>query len=238
MITRRSTGPVRPALSWPLVLAALLSGCAGTPDSIVSGPLTVPPLQQPQYIERVNNGAIFQPGMSTAYLFSDDKRPRRIGDTLKVDIAESLSASNRVKTDTSRENAVATKGPGTNGSGSGLIHSLLNLDAQASGSDSFKGDGSTEKSSAFKGQIAATVINVLPNGHLVVAGERSVALNGGLNTLRFSGIVNPKDIRAGNVVASADAVNARIEVVGRGDVSDASTRNWLQRVLTNSLQVW
>ena len=82
------------------------------------------------------------------------------------------------------------------------------------------------------------MINVLPNGHLVVAGERSVAMNGGTSTLRFSGIVNPRDIRAGNVVASADAVNARVELVGQGDVSEAATRNWLQRVLTSSMTVW
>lgn len=59
--------------------------------------------------------------------------------------------------------------------------------------------------------MAVTVINVLPNGHLLVAGERSMGLNGGVSTLRFSGIVNPRDIGPGNVVASADVVNANLE---------------------------
>ena len=87
-------------------------------------------------------------------------------------------------------------------------------------------------------RIAATVTQALPNGNLVVAGERSVALNGGVRTLRFSGVVDPKDLASGNVVASADVANARLEVAGQGDVSEAASRNWLQRVLTNSLSVW
>lgn len=86
--------------------------------------------------------------------------------------------------------------------------------------------------------MAASVINVLPNGHLVIAGERSMAFNGGVNTLRFSGVVDPRDIRLGNVVVSADVVNARLEVAGKGELSEAAQRSWLQRVLTQSLAVW
>ena len=220
-----------------LAAAALLAGCAGAPTGLVTGPTLAMPVQAPAYVERVNNGAIYQPHMSAASLFSGERPPRQIGDTLKVDIAESLSATNRVRTDTSRDNKVASKGPGSSQSG-GLVNKILNLDASASGSDSFKGEGNTESSSSFSGRLAASVINVLPNGYLVVAGERSIALNGGQNTLRFSGIVNPRDIGAGNIVASGDVVNARLELAGRGDVSEAATRSWLQRVLTSSLAVW
>jgi flagellar L-ring protein precursor FlgH len=218
-------------------VTTFFAGCATTGDSIVQQPVSVPPIARPANIERLNNGAIFQAGMQ-ASLFSGRRKPRQVGDTLKVDISESLSASNKVKTDTSRENAVASKGPGTSSTSGGLVNKLLNLDATASGSDSYKGDGSTESNSSFTGQLAASVINVLTNGNLVVAGERSVALNGGVSTLRFSGIVDPKDLKENNVVASADVVNARLEVLGRGDVSDAGRRSWLQRILTNSLSVW
>ena len=71
-----------------------------------------------------------------------------------------------------------------------------------------------------------------------MAGERSMGLNGGVSTLRFSGIVNPRDIGPGNVVASADVVNANLESVAQGDVSDAASRSWLQRVLARSLSIW
>lgn len=217
-------------------IVALLTACAG-PETLVNGPLMVAPAVTPMTVERVNNGSIYQAGMSSVSLFSGERRPHAIGDSLKVDIAETVKARREVNTDTSRENAVASKGPGS-ASASGVLGSLLNLDASASGSDSFKGSGKTDNSSTFTGQLAASVINVLPNGHLVVAGERSVGMNGGISTLRFSGVVNPRDIRVGNIVASTDAVNARIELVGQGDVSEASRRNWLQRVLTSSMTVW
>lgn len=217
--------------------AVLMPGCANPQGSILQEPVAVLPTVRPANIERVNNGAIYQPSMQTT-LFSGRRKPRTIGDTLKVDISENLSASNKVKTDTSRENAMATKGPGTSSTSGGLLNKLLNLDASASGSDSYSGEGSTENSSKFTGQLAASVINVLANGNLVVAGERSVAMNGGVSTLRFSGVVDPKDLKENNTVASADVVNARLEVLGRGEVSDAGRRTWLQRILTNSLSVW
>jgi flagellar L-ring protein precursor FlgH len=203
----------------------------------VPGPLAAAPVARPQNLERINSGSIYQPNMASVSLFSGDRKPRYVGDTLKVNIAENLNATSTVNTDTSKTSGISAKGPGAK-AGVGIFSSIFNLDAAASGSNTFKGDGTTQNSGVFTGQVAATVVNVLPNGNLVVAGDRTISLNGGVNVLRFSGIVNPKDIQAGNIVASADTVNARIEVVGRGDVSDASQRNWIQRVLADSLSFW
>jgi len=222
-----------------LCLSVCLTGCTNTPISYVQPPLNVPPNTVPNYIEKVNNGAIYQPGMMSTSLFSGERRPHNIGDTLKVKVAEMSSASRKLNTDTRRENKVAVKGPGTKeGDQGNLLDRVLNLDATASGSDSYKGAGSTDNSSSLTADITASVINVMPNGHLVIAGERGISLNGGISTLRISGIVNPKDIKAGNIVASADVLNARFEVSGEGDVAEAGGRNWLQRLLTKTLTVW
>lgn len=222
--------------SWVL-LSLVVVGCASQPESVVSGPLYVPPVITPNYVERVATGSLFQPNMPAAFLFTGQQAPRRVGDTLKVDISEAISASSKLTTDTSRENKLAVKGPGATGV-SGMLKTLLDLDATASGSDSYKGQGSSENSSRFNGKMAVSVINVMGNGHLLVAGERTIAFNKGNTTLRFSGIVNPGDIKSGNVVASSDVVNARLEAVGDGEVSEAASRSWLQRVLTKSLTVW
>lgn len=219
-----------------LLALAALTGCASKP--VVQAPLYVPPNPQPMLVERTNNGAIYQASFSSGSLFSSARRPANIGDVIKVNITENVKASRKLSTDTSRENAVASKGPGNSKSGSKLVDFFGNIDASASGSDSYKGSGTTDDSSSFSGQIAATVINVLPNGHLLVAGERRMALNGGLSALRFSGLVDPQDIKSGNTIASSDVVNARFELAGEGDVSDAASRNWLQRLLTNQMSVW
>jgi flagellar L-ring protein precursor FlgH len=172
-----------------------------------------------------------------ASLYSGRKKPRHIGDTLKVDISESLRASNTVRNDMQRQSAFSSKGPG-NADSTNLLSGLMNQNISGSGSTSFKGDGTTKNDSSFTGQMAASVINVLSNGNLVIAGERSISLSGSVSTMRFSGIVDPKDIRDGNIIVSGDVVNARLEVVGQGDMADNTTRNWLQRVLTNNLAVW
>jgi len=223
-----------------LVASSLfLPGCASPPESIVKTPLSAPPAQPPSYIERINTGSIYQPASRQVSMFSAERKPRMIGDTLKVDISEALSTSSKITTTTSRANKVASTGPGSNSSSlGGLLKGVANMNATASGSDSFKGSGDTENTNNFTGRIAATVVNVLPNGNLMVAGERAIAFNNGLTTMRFSGIVNPADIGAGNVVASGDIVDARLEAVGKGDVNDTAGRSWLQRFLTKGLTVW
>lgn len=221
-----------------LIVSILLTACAGTPEPLVNGPTLVPALQPATYIERANNGAIYQAHMQANSLFSADRKPRQIGDALKVEIAENMRANQKLATKTSRDNKLANKGPGDGSNNNGIFNALANINATAAGSDSYEGSGNTENTTSFSGQLAVSVINVLPNGHLVVAGERSMAFNGGSNALRFSGVVDPRDIKPGNIVASADVVNARLEMAGKGDVSEAASRNWLQRVLTKSMSVW
>jgi flagellar L-ring protein precursor FlgH len=222
-----------------MAVPVVLAGCAATDKPLVPSPVYAAPQMSAQtYVERSNTGAIFQPGMAGQRLFSSERRPRQIGDTLKVDISEKLVASRQQHTETSRDNKVATKGPGSGGGGNGLLKKLLNLNASASGSDAYNGKGNADNRSEFSGQLAASVINVLPNGHLVVAGERSVAHNGGVSTLRFAGVIDPRDIQPGNVVASADVVNAKVELTGQGELDETGSRTWLQRFLTDTLRVW
>lgn len=220
-----------------LVLALALTGCASTVPPVAGPPFSVQPNPPPMYVERMPTGAIFQPGMNTVSLFSQQRRPRQVGDVLKVNITEKLDVGRKVSTDIQRKNAAATKGPGSSNT-SGLLGRLMNMDAKASGSDSFEGSGNTDSVSHFTGQITASVINVLANGHLVVAGERSITLNGSISNLRFAGVVDPQDVQAGNIVASTDVVNARFEVGGEGDVQDAASRSWVQRLTTRYLTVW
>ena len=222
-----------------IILASgfILPGCSTTKDSIISSPTTIRSNYQVASLERNNPGAIFQPNNSVG-LFQDT-RPHHIGDTLKIDISESFSGSSKSNTSASRKNDVASKGPGTGDDNmSGLLKGLLNMNASASGSDSFTGKGSTDAANTLKGKLAASVINVLPSGNLVVAGEKSVAFNGTINTLRFSGVVNPKDISSARIVSSEDVIDARLETVANGTVADTVSKGWLQKLLTDAMMVW
>ena len=218
--------------------AAALGGCS-SPTALVQGPVSVRPVPPPSYAERTVTGGIYRANLGNVSLFSDQRKPQAIGDTVKIDISESLNANSTVNSVNSRQNAVASKGPGLDSNSLGsLLKGLANMDATASGSDSFTGKGSSQNTSTFNARLSAYVINVLSNGNLVVAGERSMSFNGTLNTLRFSGVVNPLDIKAGGIVASGDVVDAKTELVGSGGTADTASRSWLQKLLTDGLSVW
>jgi len=149
-----------------------------------------------------------------------------------------MTASSKISTESRRKNNVASKGPGGANTISSLINNIINADTSASGSDSFDGKGKTDNTNVLKGKLAASVVNVLPNGNLEVAGEKKIAFNGTVNALRFSGVVNPKDIKVGRIVSSEDVVDARLEQVGDGMIAEAGSRGWLQKILTDALIVW
>ncbi|MBC7665457.1 MAG: flagellar basal body L-ring protein FlgH [Caulobacter sp.] len=221
-----------------IALIGALGGCA-SPSGLVQGPVSVRPVAPPNYAERTVTGGIYRANLNNVSLFSDQRKPQSIGDTIKIDISESLNASSTVNSVNSRANAVASKGPGLNSNSLGsLLKGLANMDATASGSDSFTGKGNSQNTSTFTARLSAYVINVQSNGNLVVAGERSMAFNGGVTTLRFSGVVNPLDIKAGGIVSSGDVADAKTELTGSGGAQDTAQKSWLQKLLTDGLSVW
>lgn len=97
----------------------------------------------------------------------------------------------------------------------------------------FSGKGGTEAANTFTGSITATVINVLPNGNLVVAGEKQIGVNQNVDVMRFSGTVNPKLLQPNNVIASTQVADVRVESRGRGAQGEAQTVGWLSRFFLN-----
>ena len=78
-----------------------------------------------------------------------------------------------------------------------------------------------------------TVAEVLPNGYLMVQGEKRMTLNQGSEHVRFSGIVRPADIRSDNTVDSTNVANAQIIYGGRGAMADANNQGWFMRMLNS-----
>ena len=224
-------------LTWLLILSSILglTACA-TPDApLVVPPYLATPTQRPPQVERARTGSLYP--TSGASLFSGRQRPRNVGDVIKVDIAESVKINNSVKSDLSRSSAFSSKGDGK-ANGSNWLSGLINQDISGAGKTNFSAEGSASNDSSFKGQIAASVINVLPNGNLLVAGERAIGQGGDVSIMRFSGLVDPADIKDGNIVVSSDVVNARLEILGKGDIADTTRRNWIQRLVNNTLGAW
>lgn len=208
-----------------IVLATLLLQACVAPQSIVTKPVTSRP--QPQAMVESQNGSIYQ--ASTARLWFEEPNARFVGDILQITLEENLSAVNKANSKTGRTGELALSGSGSVPYFPNALENLFNTSVSAKGSNTFNGNGETNSSNSISGSIAVTVIDVYPNGNLQVGGEKQVAVNGETNTLRFTGVVNPRDIKAGNTVSSTRVADARIEQVGVGAIGDANTMGWLQR---------
>lgn len=177
-----------------------------------------------------NNGAIFQAN-SYRPLY-ETYRARMVGDIVTVTIDEKISAKQETTSSISK-----------NGSVSGSIAAvpflkstqLGKLDVNGKSANAFDGKGSTESSNNFSGIVTCTVVEVLPNGHLIISGEKQIGVAENVDILKFSGQIDPTSIQPGNTVSSTQIANVRIEQKGRGAQSEAQGIGWLARFFLNIL---
>jgi len=183
-------------------VALTLAGCATAPSSIVSGPTTARPLPPAYPPVAQNNGAIYQTG--TYRPAFEDRRARHVGDVISVIITESTQAN---KTGASSGN----KSGSVNFGIPGPLQSRLGATVATSADNKYADADNQSASNSFRGTIGATVVEVLPNGNLIVAGEKQIAMNKGTEFIRISGMVNPDNITSTNTVASTAIADARVE---------------------------
>lgn len=164
----------------------------------------------------------------------EDPRARMVGDSITIQIVESVTATQKSTSNVSKTGAVDSSITSLPllGAGSSI---LGKLGAGAESSNTFAGTGDTANNQTFTGTITGTVMEVLPNGHLVVVGEKQIGVNHNVDVLRFSGVVDPRHVRPGNVVPSTQVANARIQSRGRGQQAEAQQIGWLSRFFLNVL---
>ena len=212
-----------------LLLGLTLSACGSLPQT-VSVDFPVAPEAQPMAAApaapQASSGSLFQ-RVSYRPAF-EDPRARMVGDVITIRIVETVAASQ-----VSKSTANRTTSGKASVSAFPLVSpvDLVNLKAGigTSSENDFSGKGGTESANAFTGTITATVVNVLPNGHLVVAGDKQIGVNQHVDVLRFSGTVDPRLVQPGNLINSSQVANARIESKGRGAQAEAQTVGWLTR---------
>ncbi|MEP7206001.1 MAG: flagellar basal body L-ring protein FlgH [Casimicrobiaceae bacterium] len=212
-----------------LVVLTLLGGCSTALRKVeVHEPFTARPA--PTVVPPLANGAIFQ---TAAYrpLF-EDRRARAVGDIITVSINEKLQASKQVSSSAGKNGSVGFEIPTVKGL---PLKGLKDMGFAADSKSDFAGKGDSSANNVFTGSITVTVTDVLPNGNLVVSGEKQLGINQGSEFIRLSGVVNPTTILAGNVVSSTQVADARIEYRGTGYIDEAQTMGWLQRVFLTVL---
>ncbi|MGB4583481.1 MAG: flagellar basal body L-ring protein FlgH [Rhodoferax sp.] len=217
---------------WPLVLGVGLGGCAQLPrEPLVQQPMTARP-EAPMRAAAPVNGAIYQTGAGTLALF-EDLRPRHVGDILTILVRENINASKSSAANASRNGSASTALGLIPDLFSGLISNEQNADA--SGQNTLSAKGGANAMNTFNGVITVTVVDLLPNGNLLVSGEKQMLINQGTEFIRFSGVVNPRLVSADNTVSSNQVADARIEYSAKGYIDEAQTMGWLQRLFLNVL---
>ncbi|GAB1386175.1 flagellar basal body L-ring protein FlgH [Melaminivora sp.] len=219
-----------------LALAMLAAGCASiNPPPPIDVLPTQPPLVEPRPMTRgpatgsLYSAASYRPGF-------EDPRARYVGDLVTIEILEKIDAKQGSKSNVDRES-------GAEGGITGLPLLSSKLSAKvaeqsklgAKYGSSFKGSGDTTSNNEFKSFITAIVTEVLPNGQLVITGEKQVGVNRSVDVLRFSGLVDPRNLRrgadghAGSVIDSRYVANVRVVSRGLGDQAEAQAVGWLAR---------
>jgi flagellar L-ring protein precursor FlgH len=169
-------------------------------------------------------GAIFQ-GEAYRPLF-ENVRARAVGDLLTVQIQENTTARQSSQTSVNREGKIDASIAALP-----FITSpaLPRAKVGASSSNDSSAKGESGSNNVFTGTITAMVAEVLPNGNLLIVGEKQVGVNQTVDSLRFSGIVDPRFIRPGNTIVSTQVADVRVQFRGKGDIDRAQTVGWLQR---------
>lgn len=209
-----------------LVLAT--SACQTVPPTNVHQPMSARPAPRPEL--GAANGSIYQVGVSRP-LF-EDRRARYVGDTITVKITETTSASMKSNAKTERSSSIsATVDPML-----GLpFKTFQGMSLGANSSNNFSGKGEEASNNVFTGTMTATVIEVLPNGNLLVSGEKQLGIGQQTEYVRVSGVVNPAFVSIANEIESGRIADARIEYKSAGYISEAQVMGWLARFFLSFL---
>ncbi|EIC22175.1 flagellar basal body L-ring protein [Thiorhodovibrio frisius] len=213
--------------------AAILAGCDSMPVNRGDDPDFLAASAPAPLPQQYNNGAIFQAAQSRG-LFEDYKA-RQVGDLLNVILIEKTDASKTAKTSATKDSNVDIDVARLdfNGTPVSPLGSLVGINSDAK--RSFDGQGDSEQSNSLEGNISVTVAEVLPNGNLVIQGEKWLGLNQGKEYVRLRGIVRPVDITAENTVLSTQVGDVQIYYGGTGAVADSNAMGWIMRFFISAI---
>ncbi len=219
------------AIVLALPATLLLGGCVAAGDVRPYPPMApvVPVMPAPA---APTAGAIYAGGQGLSLY--GDRIAREVGDLLTITLVESTTAQTSATTQVSKESSLSIGAPQLFGAPVTLNGRDV-LSASAEGERDFDGQGKSSQSNRLQGSVTVSVIQRLPNGNLVVQGQKNLRLNQGDELVQIQGIVRPADISRDNSVPSSRVGEARIVYGGRGAIAQANAMGWLSRFFNSRL---
>jgi len=165
--------------------------------------------------------------VKTAYT---DDVARKIGDVVTIIIAETSTIDNKAKRDLSKTASRSTDFNGDLGittDNHNILPRMPGFTMSAESSNSMNGKADYKDDRSFSDLITAVVIDIMPNGNLVVVGTRSRDIVGDIQTIEVSGIVRPSDILFNNTIKSEQVANFSIITRNKGIAAPYNKPGWL-----------
>lgn len=224
-----------------------LAGCATTQD--------LPP-HPPKYVyqeEKAPQSSVNSLWHDTASLY-EDRKARRLNDLVTIKVVETITASGKASTTTGRNSSSSyelTDLFGMNrdfniqnlpfikdfykGKNAAGLPAPFTPSASGKSTSAFDGSGDTSREGKLIGTITAKVVEVMPNGTLVLESRKDTTINKEKQTLVLRGMIRPDDILPDNSILSSYVADAQIFYVGQGVIQEKQTPGWLTRILD---QAW
>jgi flagellar L-ring protein precursor FlgH len=208
-----------------LLVCVLATACSLGAGPKPNDPAYAPVIPRSTEIPQPNRGGIYRPGYSVS-LF-EDRRASRVGDIISVILSESTQSSKTADTEITKDSNINID----SGTVLGVTPSFgeYNLQTTTAQNRKLTGEAASDQSNSLSGSIAVTVSEVLPNGLMVVRGEKWMTLNRGEEFIRIHGLIRPEDIQPDNSILSTRLADARITYSGTGELADANKQGWASR---------
>ncbi len=217
----------------PAVLALVSCGGSSKSGAVQNGLDDYAKLARSVKIEDGQaTGSLWSNGAGYADSFRDVKA-RRVADLVTIQVLESTSAVSEASTESLRETELGVTIPNL----FGLEKKVSELPTlvDASSSADFSGDASTTRRSVVQTSVTAQVVEVFPNGNLLLQGDRELLVNGERQIVTFRGVARPNDISPQNVILSTRIAEMEFEIAGKGIVSKTQEPGLLYKLLSG---VW
>ncbi len=178
-------------------------------------------------------GSLYAPNSRLADL-GRDLRASQINDIVSIIVSDTASAISKGTTNTSRKSAM--KSSVTAAAGLTSVASRLPNLAAATGDQQLAGTGQTSRQTVLTTSLSARVVDVMPNGNLVIEGTKDILVNSERQWVLVRGVIRPSDLGPANSIRSEKIAGFEIRVNGNGVVGDAIRRpNFLYRLILGLL---
>ncbi|MGE4064999.1 MAG: flagellar basal body L-ring protein FlgH [Rhodospirillaceae bacterium] len=187
------------------------------------------PMPTPLILEPAAN-SLWRPG---ARAFFKDQRAKQVGDVLTVVVnIQNERAQLAQQTSRTRDATEGVNVPRLFGIDKGFIAPPKDGEPQleAESNSGHTGNGSIARSESINLRLAATILQVLPNGNLALSGRQEVRVNGELRELLVAGVIRPEDIRSDNTISWDKIAEARVSYGGRGTITDVQAPRYGQQI--------